>query len=69
MSNKVDPMSSWGALNDELRYATEAVCAALLKSELAGKRRPVWLLRIHSRYNTLRLKRERDMLMVGKSIL
>lgn len=43
----------------------EKFLAALLAKENKGKRRTQFLLRIHSRYNVMRLKRER-MELLGK---
>lgn len=50
---------SWLALNDELREADEALCEALLKEELKGRKRRQFIKRIHSRLNKVRADRER----------
>ena len=61
-------LSSWSVLNLTLRTMdAEPALLALLKAEQKGKRRLMFLLRIHSRYNLLRARRERaELLMVGQ---
>jgi hypothetical protein len=59
----VKPIGSWDLLNAELmRIEDEAECLPLLEAE---KRRPeggrgLFLMRIYSRYNKLRGRRERE---------
>ncbi len=55
----MENLRNWRGLNDELRHANEEECIALLKFELATKRRRQFLRRIHSRLNKLRADRER----------
>ena len=52
-------LANWPALNTALRDADTAACEALLKAELAGRRRKRFLLRIHSRLNRMRAGAER----------
>lgn len=52
-------LQSWPALNQALREAPESVCDALLKEELAGRKRKQFIKRIHSRLNKARADRER----------
>ena len=54
-----ETLASWPALNTALRDADAATCEALLKAELAGRRRKRFLLRIHSRLNRMRAGAER----------
>lgn len=51
---------SWIALNAFLMQADEVACAALLKEEQRGRRRAMFLKRIHSRLNKVRADRERS---------
>ncbi len=50
---------TWVGLNDWLRDAAEADCAALLAEERASHGRRFVLLRTHSRLNKVRAARER----------
>ena len=50
---------TWRELNAQIPFMTEAQVGALLKEERAGKRRVVMLERLHQRYNSLRVARER----------
>lgn len=52
-------LSSWDALNAALMKTDEQTCLDLLEQELAGRRRTMFALRIHSRINKLRADRER----------
>lgn len=52
-------LATWEGLNAALRSCTEAEAQELLATELAGKRRRVFVLRIHCRLNRLRGARER----------
>jgi len=54
---------TWKGLNDALRGAGEAECKAMLKDEQKGRRRKMFILRIHSRLNKARADRERLELM------
>lgn len=62
-----DALVNWTALNTWLLNATEAECVALSKLERAGRNRHRFLLRIHSRVNKLRARRERADIMKGAS--
>jgi hypothetical protein len=56
---KDEALKTWVGLNAELTTANEDRCNDLLKKELAGRRRLMFLLRIHSRLNKERAARER----------
>jgi len=50
---------TWRELNHVLATKTEREVQAMLDVEIAGPRRVVVLERLHQRYNTLRVTRER----------
>jgi len=50
---------SWRALNSQLSLMTEADVWGLLEAEKFGEKRSSVLQRLHQRYNTLRVSRER----------
>jgi hypothetical protein len=52
-------MLSWRKLNDQLATMPEAQVLELLNNERANQRRSTVLERLHQRYNTLRVARER----------
>jgi hypothetical protein len=52
-------LRTWVSLNVAMLDADEKYCKALLKEELAGRKRVRFILRIHSRLNKVRAKRER----------
>ena len=52
-------LETWVALNATMRAADETLCARLLRLEQSGKRRKMFVLRIHSRLNRIRRARER----------
>jgi hypothetical protein len=54
-----EALANWGNLNDALRAATETEAHKLMDAERAGKKRLQYLLRIYSRFNRERAKRER----------
>ena len=54
---------TWRALNNQLSMMTEQEVEAMLQAELTGERRSSVLQRLHQRYNTLRVARERIELM------
>ncbi len=51
---------TWQELNHLLRGASEELCLKLLQEEKQGRKRERFLLRIHSRLNKLRGRRERE---------
>jgi hypothetical protein len=51
--------TTWRELNHILATKTEAEVLEMLNQERAGRRRIVVLERLHQRYNTLRVARER----------
>lgn len=59
MTTELPELRTWLLLNDAMQEADEAECQRLLKAELKGKRRKLFLLRIHSRLNKVRADRER----------
>jgi hypothetical protein len=54
---------SWRALNNALSMMTEEQVLGLLDFEKVNERRASVLQRLHQRYNTLRVSRERIELM------
>lgn len=50
---------SWRALNNQLSMMTEAEVWGLLEAEKCGEKRASVLQRLHQRYSTLRVARER----------
>ena len=50
---------NWRELNHTLNLYTEAQVLRLLEEERVGKRRVAVLVRLHQRYNSLRVARER----------
>ena len=52
-------MSTWRSINHTLSSKTEAEVLELLDQERAGQKRITILERLHQRYNTLRVARER----------
>ena len=56
-------MYTWRSLNDVLASLPEPDVKALLDAEMKGARRVKIIERLHQRYNTLRVARERAELM------
>ena len=56
-------MYTWRSLNDVLASLPEPDVKALLDAEMAGARRVKIIERLHQRYNTLRVARERAELL------
>lgn len=56
---RVDRMS-WRTLNEVLMKVDEQSVLKLLEDELKGRRRKTYILRLHKRYNILRVRRERE---------
>ena len=56
-------MSTWRSINHTLRSKTEAEVLEMLDAERNGAKRITILERLHQRYNTLRVARERIELM------
>jgi hypothetical protein len=54
---------TWRKLNEVLALLPEVDVKALLDSEMAGPRRVKVIERLHQRYNTLRVARERAELL------
>jgi len=54
---------SWRALNNALSMMSEEEVLSLLQLEKHGEKRASVLQRLHQRYNTLRVSRERIELM------
>ena len=56
-------LDTWNDLNDCLKEADEGLCNKLIQAERAGKARPTFIKRIHSRLNKARAERERAELL------
>ena len=56
---------TWRELNHILASKTEGEVLQMLQAEKLGERRVVVLERLHQRYNTLRVSRERMELLNG----
>jgi hypothetical protein len=56
-------LATWIALNEALMGGDLALAERLLREEGKGKRRKMFLLRLHSRINRLRAANERAALM------
>ena len=56
---------TWRELNHVLASKTEGEVLQMLQAEKLGERRVVVLERLHQRYNTLRVSRERMELLNG----
>ena len=62
-------MTTWRSLNAQLRTLGEAQVLELLTEERTGAGRVAILQRLHQRYNTLRVSRERiELLQEAKHI-
>jgi len=60
-------MISWRKLNSDLSLKTEEQVLSLLNEERVTGKRVTVLERLHQRYNTLRVARERvELLKIGK---
>lgn len=59
-------LKTWDALNDYLRTCKQPAAEKLLKEELEGRARKMFVLRIHSRLNKLRAMAERAKFGVGE---
>ncbi|MDD2775545.1 MAG: hypothetical protein PHU06_06290 [Gallionella sp.] len=57
-------LSTWDNLNTHIFKLTEDELTTLMEAEMAGKKRKMFVLRIHSRLNRLRADRERDSLII-----
>lgn len=55
----IDELSTWVKLLNAIRHADEERCRYLLNQELMGRRRAVFIKRIHGRLNVVRSVRER----------
>ena len=62
-------MTTWRSLNAELRTLDEAQVLEMLTEERTNQRRVSVLERLHQRYNTLRVSRERiELLQEAKHV-
>ena len=57
--------TTWRSLNNELSRLSEEEVLRLLNEERVGAQRATMLQRLHPRYNTLRVARERLELLKG----
>ena len=60
------PLNDWHTLNTALMKMDEAACQKLLEEEQRTQNRERFVLRIHSRINRLRRRRERKELVNAK---
>jgi len=60
---------TWRSLNDALATMTEEQVKGLLDQEMLGERRIKVMERLHQRYNTLRVARERIAMFAGAKAL
>lgn len=51
---------NWKDLNAMLMHLAEPQVLAMLEAELEGKRRKTYVVRLHKRYNIMRMRRERE---------
>ena len=58
-------ITTWRSLNNELSRMSEEDVLKLLNEERMGAKRVTMLQRLHQRYNTLRVARERLELLKG----
>jgi len=56
-------LKNWRDLNDVLTTFTENEMAEMLEYELNHENRKTFVERLHQRFTTLRMTRERDLLM------
>lgn len=56
-------LTSWDTMHSMLPSLTEPQVKAMLDYELETRKRHTLVERLHQRYNTLRVKREREELM------
>lgn len=61
--------TTWRSLNNELSRLSEEEVLRLLNEEREGAKRATMLQRLHQRYNTLRVARERIELLKGATQL
>jgi hypothetical protein len=60
MKAQLEPLTSWTALNEHVMSTEdESALAKLLDAEKKGRKRRMFIKRIHSRINKLRAARER----------
>ena len=60
---------NWREMQQRLNTFTEEELWQLIKDELAGQRRTTFVERLHQRYNTLRVARERIAMFAGAKAL
>lgn len=59
-------LASWHELNKQLNHLSEQELKEMLVHEAANRRRADVLTRLHQRFSTVRVKRERkELLMLG----
>jgi len=56
-------LKNWRDLNDALTTFTESEMALMLEYELNHENRKTFVERLHQRFTTLRMSRERDLIM------
>lgn len=57
--SEIEPIEEkWNDLNEKLKTCSEEEAKELLEREVATKKRPYIIMRIHNRYNRIRADRE-----------
>ena len=56
---QLNALKSWRSMNHTMHSLTEQEVLEMLQHELKTTRRPVFAERLHARYNSLRVQRER----------
>lgn len=59
-------LTTWRKLNALIDSVDEETCAELIRFEIKNQARKTVLKRLHGRYNTLRIRRERELIIAGK---
>jgi hypothetical protein len=56
---QLSAIRNWRSMNHAMHSFTEQQVKEMLEHELANSRRPEFVERLHARYNSLRVQRER----------
>lgn len=59
-------LTDWGRLNEMIMALPLPAVCQLMEAEVNGKRRPMYLVRLHGRYTRLMSAKERIALLEGK---
>lgn len=68
MAHRISVPETWRKLVESLPHYKEEELKAMINREIRGLNREYFLLRLHGRYNKLRLRRERKQLKAGKML-